>query len=111
MSRLEAALAQHIRATRLPGPMREYRFSTQRRWRFDFAWPDYLLAVEVEGGGWSGGRHTRPKGFAQDLQKYSEALAGGWTVYRCDKALIDSGRAIEVIAKLLRERGADVAEY
>ncbi len=50
MSALEDLLERHIKRTGLPKPAREYRFHRERRWRFDFAWPDYKVAVEVEGG-------------------------------------------------------------
>src|SRR5690606_39740371 len=58
MSALEDALALHIRAHKLPEPVREYRFHPERRWRFDFAWPDLRVAAEVEGGIHIGGRHV-----------------------------------------------------
>ncbi|EPP5336614.1 hypothetical protein ACUSRM_000689 [Vibrio alginolyticus] len=50
MSQLEKLLLQHIRALKLEVPMSEYRFHETRRWRFDFAYPDQQLAIEVEGG-------------------------------------------------------------
>lgn len=69
-------------------------------WKFDFAFPEVMLAVEIEGGGWSGGRHTRGKGFAQDMKKYHHAMDAGWNVYRCNASLINSKQAIELVEKL-----------
>ena len=66
----------------MPIPVCEYRFHPTRKWRFDYAWPDQMIALEVEGGGWVRGRHHRPKGFAEDLEKYNTALDMGWLVYR-----------------------------
>lgn len=66
----------------IPEPQREFRFDSARRWRFDFAWPDRRLAVEVEGGVWVRGRHTRGAGYLKDLEKYNRAVELGWRVLR-----------------------------
>ena len=58
----------------------EFRFHPERRWRFDFAWPDKLVAVEVHGGVHRGGRHVRGTGFLNDREKMNEALVRGWKV-------------------------------
>lgn len=89
----------------VPGYEREYRFHSTRRWRFDFAWPELLLAVEVEGGIWSQGRHTRGQGFEDDCEKYNEAALAGWRVLRVTGGQIARGEAIEWIARGLQERG------
>lgn len=78
-------------------------------WRFDFAVPELRLAIEVEGGGWTGGRHTRGTGFAQDLLKYDAAMRLGWTVYRCDPSMVKSGKAIKTIELLIEmKRSANI---
>ena len=66
----------------IPAPVRELRFSPTRKWRFDLAWPAYMLAVEVEGGGYVEGRHGRGSGIEDDCEKISEAVALGWSVMR-----------------------------
>lgn len=60
----------------------EYRFHEQRKWRFDYALPGQRIALEVEGGVWTQGRHTRPKGFLGDMEKYNTAAVMGWRVLR-----------------------------
>ena len=67
---------------------REYRFAPPRRWRFDFAHPASRVAIEIEGGHWSGGRHTRGAGFEADCQKYNTAAALGWYVFRLTTGMI-----------------------
>lgn len=62
--------------------VREYRFHPTRRWRFDYAIPAHHIAIEVEGGVWTGGRHTSPKGFLGDMEKYNTATLMGWRVFR-----------------------------
>jgi very-short-patch-repair endonuclease len=100
-SRLEELLAIELRANGVPEPVREHRFHDSRRWRFDFAWPEHRLAVEVEGGTYVGGRHTRPAGFAADCAKYNTAAALGWRVLRYTGGRVRSGVAAREIAKAL----------
>jgi very-short-patch-repair endonuclease len=66
----------------------EVRFHPVRRWRFDFAHMETLVAVEIEGGTWTGGRHTRPVGYEKDCEKYNAAGALGWTVFRLTSRMI-----------------------
>lgn len=119
MSHLEEALLIQIKAARLPLPEREYRFAALatggigkgvrqrlvaerlKDWRFDFAWPELMLAVEVEGGGWTQGRHTRGEGFLADLKKYGAGQRLGWTIYRTAGELIKSGEALQTIEHLI----------
>jgi len=57
-------------------PEREFRFHTVRRWRFDFAWPQIRLAIEIDGSG----AHTHDRGKRLDQQKRNAALELGWRV-------------------------------
>src|SRR4051812_10049951 len=47
----------------LPKPIAEYRFHPERGWRFDFAWPAQLVALEIDGAVYAQGRHTRGRGY------------------------------------------------
>ncbi|NIP25770.1 MAG: hypothetical protein GWN94_02580, partial [Phycisphaerae bacterium] len=49
-------------------------------WRFDFAYKTERVAVEVEGGVYTQGRHTRGEGFEEDCEKYNQATLLGWRV-------------------------------
>lgn len=60
----------------------EYKFCQDRKWRFDFANFDLKVAVEVEGGAFTNGRHTRGKGFINDMEKYNKSAELGWVVLR-----------------------------
>ena len=62
--------------------VKEYRFHPTRKWRFDYAIPSHLIALEVEGGVWTGGRHIRASGFLGDMEKYNNAALLGWRVFR-----------------------------
>lgn len=94
-------MAAQIAVAIVDPPEREYRFHPSRRWKFDFAWPQYKLAVEVEGGIWTLGRHTRPAGFEADCEKYNHATVAGWRVLRVTRKLINSGEAIAMIRACL----------
>ena len=77
----------------VPDPVPEYKFalSMGRRWRFDLAWPGAKVAIEFQGGQWVGGRHTRPKGFAEDCFKISTAVTLGWRVLLATHEQADRG--------------------
>lgn len=62
--------------------VKELKFHPTRRWRFDYAIPAHKIALEVEGGVWTGGRHTRAKGFLGDMEKYNQATLMGWRIFR-----------------------------
>ena len=103
-SELELLLAAQIQTARLPKPETEYRFHPTRRWRFDFAFPHLIppLAIEVHGGTWSRGRHTRGKGFEGDCDKSNAAVLLGWRVLQFTGDQVRDGRAIDVIVEALK---------
>jgi very-short-patch-repair endonuclease len=103
----EQSLAFTIRALRLSEPEREYLFAKPigRRWRFDFAWPEAKVGVEVDGGTFVAGRHTRGKGYEADVEKLNTAAVLGWTVLRVTPHMINDGRAADLIVTVLTQRG------
>lgn len=62
--------------------VKEHKFHPKRKWRFDYAIPEHKIALEVEGGVWTGGRHIRAQGFLGDMEKYNTATLMGWRVFR-----------------------------
>ena len=100
-SSLEARLAWQMTVAGLPAPAVEFVFHPPRRWRFDFAWLAESLAVEVEGGVWAQGRHTRGSGFTADCRKYNQATIDGWRVLRFTADMIDSGEALKMITEAI----------
>jgi len=112
MSDLEELLFQHIKLVGLPLPEREYRFAPPRRFRADFAYPERKLLIEVEGGVWTRGRHTRGAGYTSDAEKYNLATVKGWRVLRFTGDMIKSGMAVSTIEQMLKvleniKRGAE----
>jgi very-short-patch-repair endonuclease len=82
-------------------PTTEHRFAPPRRWRFDVAFPDRMLAIEIEGGVWTRGRHTRPAGFLRDAEKYNRAALLGWRVLRFTPQQVMDGTARATLVEAL----------
>lgn len=78
----------------------EFRFHPTRRWRADFKIGPTLL-VEVEGGVWIRGRHSRGGGMEADMEKYAAALMLGYRVLRISPKHIDNGQALAWVQALL----------
>jgi very-short-patch-repair endonuclease len=123
----ETALYEQICDLGLPKPLREVGFHPHRKWRFDFAWPKRLIAVEVEGGIYgqvvtcnycgkqvlmtlkngrkvkvrTGGRHQTGKGYTADAEKYSSAAIMGWCVIRVTPEHIKNGKAINLVEQAI----------
>lgn len=85
----------------LPKPVAEYRFLHDRKFRFDWAFLVQSLAVEIDGGGFILGRHSRGSGIEKDCEKYALALLAGWRVLRVTPKQVQSGQALDWITKLL----------
>lgn len=81
--------------------VKEFRFHPIRKWRFDYALPDHRLAIEVEGGVWSGGRHIRPRGFLGDMEKYNSASALGWRVLRVTPDTLCSSATLDLVRQAI----------
>jgi very-short-patch-repair endonuclease len=82
---------------------REYRFHPTRKWRFDFAWPAYKVAVEIDGRG----RHQTVDGVRKDCEKHNEAVILGWAVLRFPAT--DKGKVFQwadLACTVLLNRGA-----
>ncbi len=88
-----------LKLHRLTPFITEHRFRKGRNWRFDYAWPGIKVALEVEGGVYTGGRHVRGQGYENDCRKYSEAAILGWRVIRVTTGMVDRGEAIDLVKR------------
>lgn len=101
----EAHFAHLCEIYGLPQYEREYQFAADmgRRWRFDFAWPDVKVAVEVDGGQWKshGGYHARDT----HREKGNEAVARGWRVLHLSGEMLadDPERWMTMLVGMLSE--------
>jgi very-short-patch-repair endonuclease len=104
----EQTLAFHLKHSSLPAYAREFEFakSEGRNWRFDVAWPELMVAVEVDGVMWdTQGRHQRPDHLAEQNNKQNTATALGWRVYRFTTAQVLSGHALETLEWAFKRQG------
>jgi hypothetical protein len=95
----------------LPLPHVEYRFHHTKKWRFDYAWPYYKVAVEQEGGVFGHkkkdgtksdkGAHSSVSGILRDMHKYNEATLLGWRVIRVLPSDLTKIKTMKMIKQLL----------
>lgn len=114
----------YCRTVGIPEPVTEYRFGAMasggtgkglrerlkktglQDWRMDYAWPELKVALEVEGGVFTNGRHTRGKGFLGDMAKYNAAGALGWIVLRCQPKELLRFATVEMVKRAMANRCA-----
>jgi very-short-patch-repair endonuclease len=94
-------------------PVREHRFHPVRRWRFDFAWPHLMVAVEIQGfgGNQRAGGHHSITGLTRDAEKTRAAILEGWTVIPITSNCISSKAkltdVVQQVADILCKKGED----
>lgn len=99
---MSVSLPALCRALRLPEPVAEYRFAPPRRWRFDFCWPAHHLALEVQGGLFTQGRHVRGAALMKEHEKLNQAAILGYRVLFVTPAQVANGTAAHLVAEALR---------
>ncbi|WP_262246999.1 endonuclease domain-containing protein [Parapedobacter soli] len=82
----------------------EYRFHPVRRFRFDYAIPEYKIAVEKDGGVWmkGGGAHSRPSNILRDMEKLTLAAVDGWIVIRRTPQELCTSETLNLIRKAIQ---------
>ena len=86
-------------------PEAEHKFHDTRKWRFDFAWVKQKVALEVDGGVWVQGRHSRGSGLVKEHEKMNHAAALGYLVFRCTPQSVTDLAVYGLIKEALRVRG------
>lgn len=87
-----------------PATVKEVSFNkimnTKRLFRADFFCPNLSLIVEVNGGQFINGRHTRGgKGYENDLEKLNLAQANGFNVLQFTYQMLERGEHCKIILK------------
>lgn len=101
-SPLDVKFALAWRAAGGPLLTAEYHFDQTRRWRADYAHLATRTLIELEGGVAYKSRHTSPKGFVADCEKYNAATAQGWAVFRLPTGFKQAD--VEAIVQYIRLR-------
>jgi very-short-patch-repair endonuclease len=100
----------YARARGLPQAVREFRFAKNynppRQWRFDFAWPEHHVAVEIDGGIFVGGGHNRGLQFSDNADKLNAATVNGWKILKFTTLSLREKpvQCIELVASLLSQQ-------
>lgn len=117
----QRAFIAWVVAAGLPKPEPEHRFHPTRKWRFDWAWPDQKVALEVEGGFYGKGEpcptcgqrevagHTSIERLKSDMEKYSEAAAHGWRIVRCTPEQLHDASTLDLLRRALAYQEARMA--
>ncbi len=90
-----------FKAAGIQVPVREYRITETRRFRWDYAWPEYRVALEQQGGVWSRGAHGRGTGIVRDQEKANLAAMHGWLCLYCQPRDLLKRETMEAIARTL----------
>lgn len=105
-------LFQRYLMSEMPGVevVKEYMFHYTRKWRFDYAIPELKVAIEIDGGVLNYGRHNRPQGYINDMEKLNNAASLGWLVLRFtthDRLMMSTLSLIRQTVELRRKEAAD----
>lgn len=80
MSRLASQFEKLWALHKGPALTKEVTFYPGRRFRFDYAHTAIKSAIELDGGVFVGGRHSRGMGQVRDAEKGRLAAYSGWSV-------------------------------
>ena len=83
-------------------PETEFQFDPVRKWRWDYCWPEFKVAVEVDGFGYGHGAANR---IADNNEKRNAAIEQGWLILVFDSKLLGSMQgvadAVEQVQRVL----------
>lgn len=110
MDLVQRIFREDLQNAGLPAPIQEHQFAKaalMRKWALDYAWPEWLAALEVEGGIWrkGGGAHSHPSGIIRDIEKYNAATLLGWRIYRVIPGRLNEPAVVTHVERLLRLGG------
>lgn len=106
-SKLEADYVAQLERIEVPAFEINYRWHSVREWRWDVAFVDDKVAVEIDGVRRDGkGDHQTEKGMTNDYQKVAEGVLWGWTILRFTRTMVASGEAAELTQRVITRQRA-----
>lgn len=77
-----------------------------REFRADYAWPEYRLLVELQGGIWmQSAGHAHPQNVLRDMAKAQYAALFKWFLLPVSTDQVKSGEAVDWLQRVLIARG------
>ena len=102
-SALENLFAMQLDSAGLTGYVREYQAIPGRKFRFDFAFiGPHRLLIEINGGTYNGGAHSRGVGLNRDYEKGNLAVQHGFRLLQFDTKMVKSGVGLKTTERVLR---------
>jgi very-short-patch-repair endonuclease len=91
----------------IPKATRQFQFVPNRKVTADFAWPEFRVIVEVQGGIWrrGGGAHSHPNNILRDIEKQQLAMLHGWWIFPVTTDEVQNGQALKLIELALQSKG------
>ena len=98
----ERLFLKQLQALDMAGWQVEYLFVADRNWRFDFAWPEQRIAVEIMGmSNKSCMGHQALDRFRYDCEKLNRAALEGWVVLRGTTGMVKNGDLLDDTVQML----------
>lgn len=85
----------------IPEPQCEFRFLKDRKFRFDYAWPEAMLAIEKNGAIWKKGGHSSGLGLLRDYEKLNLGQLAGWTILQYTPQQLTSEATLKTLKTVL----------
>lgn len=103
----EQTLAYQCIADKLPAFIQNYVFMKERKFELDFAWPEYRVGVEIQGGVFNSktGAHGSPLKILRDMEKSNLLVLCGWKVLRYTPQDVSCGIAVAALKQLFGRNG------
>lgn len=89
-----------------PEPVAERKMIPGRKFSCDLVWPTQLIVVEVNGGAFIGGRHSRGIGQVKDWEKLNLLALQGLCVLQVTPRQVSNGDLQKLLSMAFRDREA-----